>query len=89
MRSWCPAQGLQKAPSVRTLARLTGMGRDHLSKADTLTVAAVEAGVPSLADARTLMGRFQPMIRTEAAGALDGWIERARARAFSFCAKPP
>jgi len=43
------AQGLQKAPSARTLARLMSMGRDHLSKAGTVTVAAVEAGVLGLA----------------------------------------
>ena len=49
-------------PSARTLARLLGMGRDHLSKAGTVTVAAVEAGVPGLADARSLMERFQAMI---------------------------
>ena len=28
--------------------------RDHMSKADTVTIAAVEAGVPMLVDARTL-----------------------------------
>lgn len=72
------AQGLQKAPSARTLARLMGMGRDHLTKADTVTVAAVEAGVPGLADARSLVERFQAMIRTKAATELDGWIEQAR-----------
>ncbi len=73
------AQGLMKAPSARTLARLMGMGRDHLTKADTVIVAAVEAGVPGLADARTLVERFQIMIRTKAAARLDGWIEHARA----------
>ena len=73
------AQGLQKAPSARTVARLMGTGRDHLSKANTVTVAAVEAGVPGLAGARTLMERFQAMIRTKTAGELDGWIEQARA----------
>jgi len=31
---------LQKAPSARTLARLMGIGRDHLTKADTVTVGA-------------------------------------------------
>ena len=41
-------QGVQKAPSARTLARLMGMGRDHLTKADTVIVAAVEAGVARL-----------------------------------------
>jgi len=34
-----PAQGRPKAPSARTLARLMGMGRDDLTKADTVTVA--------------------------------------------------
>ena len=72
-------QGLRKAPSARTLARLMGIGRDHLSKADTVTVAAVEAGVPELADARNLVERFGAMIRTNAAAELDGWIEQARA----------
>lgn len=56
-----------------------GMGRDHLTKADTVTVAAVEAAVPSLANARSLVERFQAMIRTKAAAELDGWIEQARA----------
>lgn len=44
------AQGLQKAPSARTLARLMTMERDHLTKADTVTVAAIEAGVPDLSE---------------------------------------
>jgi len=73
------AQGLRKAPSARTLARLMGMGRDHLTKADTVTVAAVEAGVPDLTDARSLVERFQAMIRTKAVAELDGWIEQAKA----------
>lgn len=71
------AQGLQKAPSACALARLMDIGRDHLTKADTVTVAAVEAGVPGLADARNLVNRFQAMIRTKAASQLDGWIEQA------------
>ena len=37
--------------------------RDHLSKADTVTIAAIEAGVPMLAEARDLIDRFQAMIR--------------------------
>lgn len=73
------AQGLQKAPSARTLARLMSVGRDHLTKADTVTVAAIEAGVPGLAKARNLVDQFQAMIRTKAAAELDGWIEQARA----------
>ncbi len=71
-------QGTQKAPSACTLARLMTMGRDHLSKADTVTVAAIETGVPHLAAARTLVERFQAMIRSKAAAELDGWIEQAK-----------
>jgi transposase len=73
------AQGLQKVPSARTIARLMGAGRDHLTKTDTVTVAAVEAGVPGLADARDLVERFQTMIRTKAVTNLNGWIEHAKA----------
>ena len=72
------AQGLQKAPSARTLARLLGMGRDHLTKPDTVTVAAVDAGMPGLVDARNLVERFHAMIRTKAAAELNGWIEQAK-----------
>ncbi len=72
------AQGQLKAPSARTLARLMSFGRDHLTKADTVIVAAVEAGVPGLADARNLIERFHAMIRTKAAAELDGWIEQAK-----------
>ncbi len=44
----------------------------------TVIVAAVEAGVPGLADARDLVERFQTMIRTKTTVELDGWIEQAR-----------
>ncbi len=71
-------QGMQKAPSARTLARLMTVGRDHLTKADTITVAAVEAGVPQLAQARALVERFQAMIRSKAAAELDGWSRQAK-----------
>ena len=36
------AQGLQKAPSARPLARLMTVARDHLTKADTVTVAGLD-----------------------------------------------
>ena len=71
-------QGMQKSPSARTLAWLMTVGRDHLTKADTVIVAAIEAGVPNLATARTLLERFQAMIRSKAAADLDTWIEQAR-----------
>src|ERR1700676_5772817 len=46
-------QQLQKVPSARTIARLMTTARDHMSKADSITIAAIEAGVPTLVDART------------------------------------
>jgi transposase len=55
-------QQLQKVPSARTIARLMTSGRDHMSKADTVTIAAIEAGVATLVAARTLTDRFHTMI---------------------------
>ena len=63
-------------PSARTLARLLTVGRDHLSKADTVTVAAIEGGVPILVEARTLLDRFHAMVRRKSSD-LDGWVADA------------
>ncbi|MGI4793545.1 MAG: transposase, partial [Janthinobacterium lividum] len=71
-------QGLQKSPSARTLARLLAGAHDHLTRADTMTVAAVEAAVPGLATAHSLVDRFGIMIRTKTSTELDSWIEQAR-----------
>ncbi len=56
-------QQLQKILSARTIARLTTTARDHLSKADTVTIAAIEVGVPTLVAARTLNDRFHTMVK--------------------------
>ena len=45
------AQSLQRVPSARTIARLVTNGRDALSKSETITIAAIEQGVPLLVDA--------------------------------------
>lgn len=59
--------------------------RDHLSKSDTVTIAAIEAGVPMLVEARSLVNRFQAMIRTRSASDLDAWItEASKSLAASF-----
>ena len=50
--------------------------RDHLSKADTVMVAAVESGVPTLVKARSLLDRFHNMVRQRNSD-LDGWISEA------------
>ena len=46
------AGSLSRTPSARTIARLMTIGRDGLTKAETVSIAAIEAGVPSLVEAR-------------------------------------
>ncbi|GLI99064.1 hypothetical protein Sbs19_28820 [Sphingobium sp. BS19] len=53
-------------------------GRDTLSRAETVTVAAVEAGVPTLVEARTVVEGFHEMIRRKTEADLVPWIERGR-----------
>src|SRR6185437_3290368 len=72
------AQSLQRIPSARTIARLMTIGRDLLTKAETVTIAAIEAGIPSLVEARDLIAEFHVMIRRKAEEGLPLWIERAR-----------
>ncbi|HTZ68251.1 MAG TPA: ISL3 family transposase [Roseiarcus sp.] len=67
-----------RAPSARTVARLLTIGRERLSKAETLTVAAVESGVAVLVEARDIIQEFHGVIRREALDELDGWISKAR-----------
>ena len=52
------------------------IGRDHLSKADTVTMATIEGGVPTLFEVRTLLDRSHPMVRRKSPD-LDGWITDA------------
>ena len=59
--------------------------RDHLSKTDTVIIAAIEAGVPALVEARTLTDRFHSMIRRKVEADLDPWVADASAsRLASF-----
>lgn len=71
-------QQLQKVPSARTIARLMTTARDHLGKADTVTIAAIEARLPALVEARMLIDRFHSMIRKKTEAELDPWIADAR-----------
>jgi len=73
------AQNLQRVPSARTIARFMTIGRDLLTKAETITVAAIEAGVPTLVEAREIIAEFHLMIRRKAEAGLTPWIGRARA----------
>lgn len=70
-------QQLQKVPSARTIARMMTIGRNHLTKADTVAITAIETGVPALNAVRQLIDRFHSIIRTKAIADLDPWIEVA------------
>jgi transposase len=72
------AAALSRTPSARTIARLLTFERDNLSKAETVTVAAIEGGVPSLVEAREIIGSFQTIIRRRSLAELDPWLDRAR-----------
>ena len=72
------AEGLQRIPSARTIARMMSTGRDNLSKADSITIAAIEAGFPALVEARELIADFHAIIRRRTGDRLDPWLERAR-----------
>lgn len=52
--------------------------RDHLTKAETVTVVAIEQGVPMLGDARALVDRFHEMIRKKAEIELEPWIDESK-----------
>lgn len=66
-----------RAPAARPLARLMTTGRDKLTKAETVTIAAIEAGVPTLVTTRDQVEAFHEMVRMRAADRLDGWIATA------------
>jgi len=69
---------LTRTPSARTIARLMTIGRDGLSKAETVTIAAIENGVPLLVEAREIIGAFQATIRSKSLDDLEPWLERAQ-----------
>lgn len=71
-------QKLQKIPAARSIAMLMTTKRDHLTRAETVTVAAIEHGVPMLADARVLVDRFHAMIRKKAEIELEPWIDESK-----------
>ena len=72
------ATTLHRTPSARTIARLLTVGRDGLSRAETVTVAAVEGAVPQLLEAREVIAAFQGMVRKSSMAELGPWLERAR-----------
>jgi transposase len=69
---------LARVPSARTVARLMTIDRDGLSKAQTVTVAAIEGGVPLLVEAREIVAAFQAMVRKKALADREPWLNQAR-----------
>jgi transposase len=65
---------LRRPPSARTIAPLMTLKRDHLTRAETLTVAAIEQGAPALVEAQCLVDRFQSIVRRKAVDDLDPWL---------------
>lgn len=70
--------GQRRTPSARTIVRLMITDRDALTKAETLTIVAIEEGIPALDEARATVSEFHTMIRKKAGEELDNWIDRAR-----------
>jgi transposase len=68
-----------KPRSLRTNHRAVDtIGRDQLSRAETVTAAAIERGVQPLVEAREAVADFQAMVRRKSPTELDPWIERAK-----------
>jgi transposase len=71
------ADTLTRVPSARTVARLMTVGRDNLTKAESVIVAAVESGVPAVVEARETIADFHAMVRKKDDAGLRPWIDRA------------
>jgi transposase len=80
-------QQLQSVPSARAIARLMTIKRDGMTKADAVVIAAIEAGVPSLVEARALVDQFHDMIRRKDEAKLDAWIANAKASLVASLAR--
>ncbi|MHC2375192.1 hypothetical protein ACVIQT_009889 [Bradyrhizobium diazoefficiens] len=60
--------------------------RNCMTKADAVIIAAIEAGVPSLVEARALVDQFHDMIRKKDEAKLDVWIANAKTSLVSSLA---
>ena len=63
------------------------MGRDHLTRADAIQVARIEAALPVLATARELTDRFTDMVRNARENALAAWLDEAEESMLSSFAR--
>lgn len=69
--------GLGHAPAARTVVRLMTLERNNLTKAQTMTVAAIEERLPDLVEARDVVESFHDMLRRKSSVDLEAWIDRA------------
>ncbi|SDN16292.1 hypothetical protein SAMN05216328_12011 [Ensifer sp. YR511] len=76
------AESLTRIPSARTIARLLTTSRDNLTKSETVTIAAIETGVPLLVTARDIIADFHLMIRRKVENQLA--VDRACPRQSGF-----
>jgi transposase len=81
------AECLNSAPSARTVVRLLTVEPDGLSRAETVTVAAIQKGVPQLIEARDTIAEFHAMLRKRAVDTLSEWVEKARSTLISSFAR--
>jgi transposase len=79
--------GVGKSPSARRIARLLTTARDHLSKADAVLVAQVEAVLPALARARSLADQFTCMVRNSSVDQLASWLAKTEGSLLSAFAR--
>ncbi|MEM9813827.1 MAG: ISL3 family transposase [Pseudomonadota bacterium] len=77
----------RKCPSARAITRMMTVRRDHLTREEALTVAQIEHAVPQLAEAATLIGEFQNMIRNRQPDLLDAWLRKAERGLISSFAR--
>ncbi len=77
----------RKCPSARAIARMMTLRRDHLTREEALTIAQIEHAVPQLAEAATLIGEFQNMIRNRQPDLLDAWLRTAERGLLSSFAR--
>nr|WP_187399187.1 hypothetical protein [Bradyrhizobium paxllaeri] len=87
LRTASNVENLHRIPSARTIARLMTVGQDTLSKAETVTVAAIEAGVPTLVEAREIIAEFHLMIRRRSRRRVVA-MDRARSRQSRCLIRP-
>lgn len=69
--------GLGHAPAAHTIVRLMTLKRNNLTKAQTVTVAAIEERLPDLVEARDVVESFHNMLRRKSKDDLEAWIDRA------------